>query len=271
MPDKDADMIYHSSTDTLFYNSQCLFIEFHDVISMPWFILANVIKNDKAFMSVFKTNELYNYTKNDMFEWYIYRKHRNIFQSIGVQKKVYKQTMNKIPDNFYDNFLKNCMTASASLELYSVDTTLLFYKSLQILLSETPNMVKRIIIYSEYEEKGIKYFINNLLKFNINPMKVEYVYGNFKDIIKDIPNDSTYVLSDIEKVQSLKELNKLHLSSLLIVNGLRYNYKLDNINQLKIDFKELSNEVVFKYSFFDNFVTFKANEKYDKIINKKSD
>ena len=72
-------MIYHSSTDTLFYNSQCLFIEFHDVIEMPWFILTYILKNNKKLNEIFRIDNISSYSVQNMVEWYVYRKHRNIF------------------------------------------------------------------------------------------------------------------------------------------------------------------------------------------------
>lgn len=268
MPDNQkADIIYHSTTDTLFYNSQCLFIEFHDVIEMPWLILAYLIKKDKSIREVFKTDKISSYSVQDMFEWYIYRKHRNIFESIGLQDEAYDNMRGNMPDDWYDIFLNNCMVNSQGL--YMIDTKLVFYKSLNILLSDSPGMVKRIIIYSEYEEPGIKYFIDDMLKFSIYQNKIEYIYGDFKSIISNIPNDSTYVLSDIEKINKIKEANKLNMSSILIANGLRYNYMLNDKTKLKVDIDKMKEDTVFKCSFFDNFTSFKTDERYKEIMNRK--
>lgn len=269
MPNKqEADMIYHSSTDTLFYNSQCLFIEFHDVVEMPWFILANLIKNDRTFSEVFKTDIIQDYSKKDMFEWYIYRKHRNIFKSMELQDEALKN-MGNVTDEWYNQFLKNCITSTNYF--YGVDTTLVFYKSLNILMSDTPGMVKRIIFYTEFKEPGIEFFIENMLTFGNDKSKIEYLYGDFKTIVKELPDDSTYVFSDIEKVNFLKELNKLNMVSILLVNGLRYNYDLNDRNKLKVDLKELSKDNLFKCSFFNNFSEFKAESKYKEIVNRKQD
>lgn len=261
-----ADMIYHSSTDTLFYNSQCLFIEFHDVIEMPWFILTYILKNNKKLNEIFRIDDISSYSVQNMVEWYVYRKHRNIFKSMGLQDEAYRN-MGEPNDEWYDKFLYNCIRDNK--ELYIVDTKLIFYKSLNILLSDSPGMVKRIIIYSEYNEPGIRWFIDDMLKFSTHAGKVEYAYGDFTNIIKDIPNDSTYVLSDIEKVNKIKEANKLYMSSILIANGLRYNYELHDKSKLKVDVKSLANDTVFKCSFFDNFDSFKAEERYKQITNRK--
>lgn len=259
------DIIYHSSTDTLFYNSQCLFIEFHDVIETPWFILLYLLKNNKKLMEVFKINDISSYSLEDILEWYIYRKHRNIFKSLGLQNDVY-DNIGDVSDEWYDKFLNNCI--SNLKEIYMVDTKLIFYKSLNILLNDSPGMVKKIIIYSEYNEPGIKYFLDDMVKSSQYSSKLEYVYGDFETIIKNIPNDSTYVISDIEKINKIKKANKLYMSSILIVNGLRYNYEIHNKNKLKVDIPEISKDTVFKCSFFDNFSSFNGDKRYNEIMNK---
>ena len=266
MSDKEvADIIYHSTTDTFVYNSQCLFIEFHDVIEMPWLILTYLSRNDKQLNEVFKMHNLSSYSIHDTVEWYIYRKYRNVFKSIGLQENV-QQNIGNVSDEWYDKFLYNCI--SKAKELYMLDTKLIFYKSLNILLSDSPGMVKRVIIYNEYNEPGIKLFIDDMLKFSTHSQKIEYVYGDFTDAIKNIPNDSTYIISDIEKINKIKEANKLYMSSILIVNGLRYNYEPQDKTKLKVNINELKNKTVFKCSFFDNFISFKADERYKHISNR---
>ena len=77
--------------------------------------------------------------------------------------------------------------------------------------------------------------------------------GKFEDLVKIIPQDSTYVFSDIEKVNDLVKMNRLNLSCVLIANGLRYNFMENDSSKLKVDLEELSKKYIFKYSFFDNF------------------
>ena len=54
----------YRGNDTLFYNSQCLFVEYHDVLSMPWYTMLWFTKNSNAFKDLFKINEMnYGYKK----------------------------------------------------------------------------------------------------------------------------------------------------------------------------------------------------------------
>ena len=72
----------YRGNDTLFYNSQCLFIEYHDVIAIPWFTMLAFTKSTPAFNNILKMYEIADYDLTGLLEWYIYRKHRNVFKSI---------------------------------------------------------------------------------------------------------------------------------------------------------------------------------------------
>ena len=229
--------------DTLFYNSQCLFVEYHDVIAIPWFTLLAFVKNTNLFQNIFNMEDIAEYDLTGLLEWYIYRKHRNIFKSIGAQEGI-----DTIPDEGYATILEKAM--SISDDIYKIPTNLKFLSSLRLLLEEA-SLVKQVIIYSEKNEPMIETTLKQY--FLRAGGKIQYVYGNFEDIAKSIPSDATYVFSDIEKINILKKLNKLHLSCILIPSGLRYNYLEDNPTKLKVDLDELVKNFVFKYSFFDNF------------------
>ena len=77
-----------------------------------------------------------------------------------------------------------------------------------------------------------------------------YTSGKFEDVISRIPRDSTFVFSDIEKVNKLHELNRLDYSSIIVCDGYRYNNK--DKNTLKIDIDELRTKAIFKIDFIDN-------------------
>lgn len=233
----------YRGNDTLFYNSQCLFVEYHDVISMPWYTMLWFTKNSNAFKDLFKINEISDYDINGLLEWYVYRKHRNVFKSIGT----IDENAN-IPDEVYDIILDKAMKISD--DIYRIPVFLKFLSTLRLLASDA-SMVKEIIIYSEKNEPMIETVLKQY--FSKLGSKIKYMHGNFEDMVNIIPKDSTYVLSDIEKVNTIAKMDKINLSSILIVNGLRYNYMEDDPTKLKIDFESLTEKYLFKYSFFDNF------------------
>ena len=109
------------TVNSLFYNSQCLFVEFHDVIAMPWLTMLKINLDSEAINKIFKVDGFSDYSTNALLEWYIYRKKRNIYEEIGV-----RETINP-PEDFYDEFLKLCMTGcDYSIDVYKVNTNLKF-------------------------------------------------------------------------------------------------------------------------------------------------
>ena len=228
--------------DTLFYNSQCLVVEYHDLIAMPWFTMLLFTQGTEAFKKVFDMSEISEYDISGLLEWYIFRKHRNIFKNLpSILDR-------DITDEEYDKILSSSMKISENL--YNIPVTLKFLSILRILLSE-PGVVKQVIIYNETEEPMIEKSLNKY--FSNLGTKVKYMHGKFNDLLTLVPSDSTYVFSDITKVNNLVELNRLNLSCILIANGLRYNYMENDQTKLKVDLDELLKTHLFKYSFFDNF------------------
>ena len=233
----------YRGNDTLFYNSQCLFVEYHDVIAMPWLTLLAFTKNSDIFNHILKMYEIADYDITGLLEWYVYRKHRNVFKSIGVLDNI-----ENFQDESYDALLTKAMKISD--DIYRIPTNLKFLSTLRLLLSDI-TMIKQVIIYSENDEP----MIENTLKqyFSKVGNKVKYLHGNFEDMVKLVPRDSTYVISDIEKINTLIKFDKLNLSCILIPSGLRYNYMEEDATKLKIDMNDLYEKYIFKYSFFDNF------------------
>ena len=79
------------------------------------------------------------------------------------------------------------------------------------------------------------------------------MFGDLTECLKKIPIDSTYVFSDIMKINNLIENDHINYSSFIIARDLRYNYKEDDKTKLKIDIESLSENYVFKPAFFNTF------------------
>ena len=228
--------------DTLFYNSQCVFIEYHDVISMPWFTMLYYMRNSEYMNTIFNMDSLRDYSLTGLLEWYLNRKHRNVFEDILTREGKSINYDNAV------NILNQCMELTD--DFYKIDTNLKFMSVLRLLLAEQ-GLVKKFYIYSEKEEAGIKTVLDYY--FKDYGTKIQYITGSFGDVLKLMPKDSTYVFSDITKVQALIDNGRLNYSALLITNGLRYNYELENMKKIKVNITELSKSYVFKGDFFDNF------------------
>lgn len=230
----------YTCKNTMFYNSQCLFVEYNDVLKCPWFTLLCTIKENDSVQEIFNLSEIQDLDEIELFEWYINRKHRNIYENFPIWTDHVKITM----DNFYENFLKEQMGFSDFF--YKTDTTLNFNTTLKTVL-EMKDLVKKVVIYSEYDNPHIREDIR------VNYKNCTFVSGDFKEAVTSIPNDSTFVFSDINKLNLLAEMKKLDYSSVIICDGYRYNSLPNDKTKLLADVELLKKIYIFKLDFFDNF------------------
>ena len=116
-------------------------------------------------------------------------------------------------------------------------------------LTNSGSVVKHIYVYGgtvkdEYLEEQVSY--------NFRPKSVEFLYGDFKEQIAPLNKDATYILSDITKVNDLKELDKIPFASILISDGWRYNYTEEDSTKLKVDVDAIRDNYTCRISFFNN-------------------
>lgn len=237
------------SSDEIFLNTKCLFVEYYDVIKAPWYLFVNYLRTSDVASQLFDFSELVNYDMNELFEWYITRKHKNPLKDIPITDFAHNTIFhnNEVEKNTWlDSFLESEMQEIPELiEGYSE----LNFQNILDTLINTGRFAKDIQVYTEtYNEK-----ILNDLKSIYND-NVRYVYGDLDIVIKDIPNDSTFVFSDIMKINKLKSNGKLNMSSVIIADRFAYNY--ENENTPKINLEELMKSDIFKIDFFDNIYTY---------------
>lgn len=232
-------MDIYTGKDTLFYNSQCLFVEYNDVLRFPtFFIIYALLENKEEFSNILDLDSFGVSSVENLVEWYWMRKHRNVLDN--VDRLIESDDI----ETMLMDLTKNILNMN---EIYtSNDTQLPFYTTLKIMNTQS-NMVKRILVYTEEQNSCIEKEINN--EFD---GKVGYVYGDFVDVLSTVPVDSTYVFSDIEKINALKDNGKLDYSSILLADGLRYNYKIKNRKEFKVDIDTLLKSHTFKINFFEN-------------------
>ena len=107
--------------------------------------------------------------------------------------------------------------------------------------------VKNIYIYSENYSKLIEEDVSSIHG------KIKYVYGDLKSVLEDneIKSNTTFVFSDIEKINTLVELDILKFSTILMADQYRYNY--DDDGELKVNVEKLADEYVYKLFFYTAF------------------
>lgn len=229
------------TTDTLFYNSQALLIEYHDCLKSPWFVALKLLTTNipNSLKSFFDFSEFMGMDTDALYEWYVTRKHRNFFKNIPLLNKNID-----LKDEWFDELLE--VTMNSDRGIYEINSSLNFYSIINR-INLDGKLIKKIIIFSDLNDENIRSDIEKLFGDS-----VEYRGGNFKDIIMDIPQDSTFVLSDVSKIEDLSKIEKLEYSSILISDGYRYNYLENDLEKLKCDVDQLLKKNIFKINFFNN-------------------
>jgi hypothetical protein len=233
--------VFTTYTDT-FLNSQCLFIEYHDIIQSPWYVFLISAKDSELFKSLFDTFDIDNLSYDGIYEWYIHRRHINPLFDIPLNQGVFETYFNSSYDVYKDSLNKLVNEEMKNKDIVEVLGSLSFIAVLNNLLAM--NVVRDIVIYTKENSDAIKDDINSL--FN---GKVKYVSGEFIEVLKDIPRDSTYVFSDITKIKDLEEANKLDYSSILI--PVEYGYNYDDNKEFIIDLVDIAKNHIFKLNFFN--------------------
>lgn len=224
------------TSDSVFVNAEGLFIEYFDVIRAPWYIFMLGVKNSPFIDSIVDLGYMKHVGELGWMEWYVNRKIINPLKSFPINPEFAKEYGESGLDDLLNKEMDN-----EDVMLYSGKFP--FFDILGNLVSV--NVAKNIYIYTPEYHKLVAYDIDQSYG-----QRIKYVYGSFDDAIEDIPEDSTYVFSDVRKVQRLAELNRLSYTSILLAEHYEYNYNDDG--NLIIDLDGLSQSNLFHFNLFDN-------------------
>lgn len=224
------------TSKSLFLNSECMFVEYHDIIKCPWYILLSLISQNQKIKPILDLTEIEYLDSNGLFEWYCNRKNRNFLQDLAIDKNN--------PEEF-DKILSVLMNNEI---FYSIDTKLNAVNSIKIAIKQ--RMVKNVIIYSEEENEYIRDDIKHIFG---NISNIKYRHGDFREVLKDIPIDTTYMLSDFNKIIIMAEENRLNYASLVLPYDFSYNFIINDKDERVsiIDLTYLGKDHLFKYAFFN--------------------
>lgn len=233
----DLENVRFRSHERFFLNSECVFIEYADVISLPWFIALHFLRQSEKLNDVFNIEPLKDLDINELLMVYMNRKYRNIYQNY----------YNGNPDTVDLEKLDEILESQIQTDnvFYDVELALSIPRAISILISS--KLAKRICIYhptyNEYIEK------------NINEMygegNCEFIYGDFSDIVDSLPDDITYILSDVYKILTLIEKDKIDFRTVLLAGEYKYNYD-DNGNEI-LNTELLQKEHTLHFSYFSIF------------------
>lgn len=245
-PTRDGQKNAILTYDSAFLNCDCMFIEYDDVIKCPFFIFLNNLKENEALSTLFDLTEISDLDMDGLYEWYINRRYQNIFKCLKMREGVLETYFDN-DENIFNDWCDTVLYQSMDKNSYFVDydTELNFVNTLKILMNRT--LVPKYYVYTPVESNAIK---NDLTK--IFSKKITYVYGDLENVLREnkITANSTFVFSDLTKIQALANTGLLAYSSVIIADKYAYNYK-DEDNPI-IDLEAVSKNACFKLDFFNN-------------------
>ena len=101
-----------------------------------------------------------------------------------------------------------------------------------------------VIIWYPIKNEKVEEDVNELFG-----EKVQIKFGPIDEVLRKVPEDSTYVFSDITNIILLEDLGKLKYSSVVVPYNISYNMIGD---KLKINIEEYEKYNLFKFTFFNN-------------------
>lgn len=246
---------------TVFMNSECMFIEYDDVIKTPYFTYLYALLTNEAANEIFDFSELEDLSLNELFQWYIDREERNVLRNLPVWNTIWECLFHSNQEE-YDKWVDEFVFQNAindNPEILNIDTSLNFVKVLHALAKA--KMVTHLYFYTEYKIDAIEEDVKELF----SDFTIHYVYGDLVTVLKEnhIPNNSTFVFSDIDKIDALIEAERIGGSSILLSERFGYNYRPVEKSEEPTDteedeleeelrFKESWGNYVFKFDTFNN-------------------
>ena len=221
--------------NSIFYNSDYVVIEYMDMVKQPMLHLLNTIHEivtSDPMDENFRLAEILNLdllrsfqNTTQLVEFYLSRKHQNIFYDILTEEAL--ESGLDIEDLLQDQISSSYrfFTEPAFLPASSV-----------ISYCKKKHLVNDVIINYPYDPKYAEENISAVLGVSVKFM------NDFSEIVKVAGSNSTYFLSDYDKLRKLNELSKLRYSS--VVTPVDYRYNDNKIDDLLEDEK-----TVFKVSF----------------------
>lgn len=236
-PENFKDVMQHMhTTNTTFMNSQCLFVEYYDIVKAPWFILLSVIHQNEKIKPIIDTEQISSYDTNQLFEWYCKRTNRNFLLDLAIAP-TNKVAYNDILDVLMQNEI-----------FYQIDTKLNAVEAITIALKH--KQAKSVVIYSEDNNKYIRDDIKRLFgKYDA----VKYMYGDFEKVLEKIPQDSSFMLSDFNKVVTMADAGRLNYASLILPYDYEYNFVINEEGKRVpiVDMTYLGKDNLFKVAYFN--------------------
>jgi hypothetical protein len=237
----EGDRVTMFCQDFIFTNSKSLFVEYIDIIRAPYFsFLSALAKGKPSENSIFDYSKIINLSTGALGDFYYNRRNQNFLYDLVKDNS--NPDYDKI-DGILDKSLSDVP------ELVTLSPELNFVDVIRKLMWKDSLIAKKVYIYYPFDNPVIKKDVQDTFSFNVD---IKFISGKFEEVLEDVPSDSTYVFSDITKMTTLADMNRLQMSTVLIPKDYGYNYENpeDRKSELLVNIKDYATECMFHFSTF---------------------
>jgi hypothetical protein len=214
---------------------EIIFINYDEIIKSPYPYLLNKIDTTlrqfyEPFLDVDKFKGL---NLDNLLRFCTQRTDKQLFRYLSKVDFDVDGALKELKDRYMD--------------LYDKSPLLSMGESIKMLL--TQKFTEKIYIYSEIYDRRIHLDIQTLY----NDMeRVNYVCGNFKEVIQSLDGITSYIVNDIDYIHDIFEAKKADYTHIMLASY-AYNYAMNEDEsdlEFRIDLKDLTKDIVCKIASF---------------------
>jgi hypothetical protein len=238
MADKDRVMTF----DSVFLNSKSVFVEYADLVRPIYITILKTLSVGEPIKEypnfTLNFSEIIGMSDEELDDWYVTRPYKNLLMNFVLVEDM---------DNVRMNDLEMILNKNIELvpEILKIATPLSVVQALKILFGTDNGLSKKAIIWYPYHNKAILEDIREL--FSDISQFVEVKMGPIESALAEVPDDSTYIFSDITNVGVLEDVGKLDYSSIIVAE--EYGYNVED-GEFIVDIDKLKEKHIFKFDRF---------------------
>ena len=190
-----------------FYGGSTLFVQYHDVVKPIYLTAVLKLLYSKDNPYGLQTNLIKDFSLFSILEWYVNRSFINPLKLLDPAHKATDEQLNTI--------MKKILQSDPSL--YTSAPYLNAEKLIAVIRLQKLGIP--IIVYTEEYEEPVTETISHW-------SNTQYLYGNFEQIISKLPNNSSFIFSDINLAKRLIDASNFDtIASVMIASDYYYNFK----------------------------------------------
>lgn len=232
----DEQAIYRA-TESFFVNTKALVVYYYDVLNIPWFTYLSMIRSQPRFGEILDIDLLNTMSIEELLFWYMaVRKQFNPLKDLWKGGKCEEEEM--------DSFLFSEMAREDCMIFHQTEYPFLTIpNALEQIIHE--KFCEKIYVYSEVKDPNIEKVIH--AKYGED---IIILYGDLMTHMSLFPQETTYIFSRFEIIDTLLELNRLDYSAILLPYDFRYNMNEDKTSY-KHDLEKLQKDHVVKIAMYN--------------------